>query len=548
MRRAEHQLVEEILAANTGMEEKLANLAAARKSGAAGARVDEYLLAKILSREQDIQKILREQAQLRETLEQMTKPPLFPATLLGKLSQGMLVMMPGGGKRVVTGAPEFDAAGVAPGDDVLLNPDLNLVVSATEGHSGGEVGTFARMLGGRIVVRHRDEEYVVQALEPLRHMTGELKAGDLIRFDRNLLFGFERLPRPEHEEYLTTAPPKASFADVGGLDAQIEELKSLVELRFFHEETALRYGLTPAGAVLLEGPPGTGKTMLAAALANWVKELSGMAAAWISVKPGELRSEWYGVTERKIREVFEAARRAQERNGKLPVILFFDELDAIGGARGRSGGQLDDRVMQAFAAEMDGVSERGNILLLAATNRREALDPALTRPGRFGDKSIVVGRPKAEAARAILGRHLREETPVYVNGHGGAREAREELIATAVSRLYAPNGQAEVAKLVFRDGKERKVKAADMISGASLANIAQRAREMACRREVRQGAAGVKTQDLLAAIDAEMASLGRLLTPFNARDHVSGLPDDLDVVRVERPDARAAGHRYLRTA
>lgn len=548
MRLPEIEAIKQSLKTPGSIEDKARSLAPIRKHAEASLNMDEYLLAEVTRVDRDMATIRNEHERLRETLEQMTKPPLFPATFLRQLPHGLMVMLPGGGRRVINCATDFDAATLNPGRDVLLNPDLNLVVAAAEsGQNGGEVASFDRMLGERLVLRHRDEEFVVEPMGQIGVEVESLAAGDLVRFDRHTMLAFERLPQSTHDHFFSKQLPKATFADIGGLDAQIAEIKSQVSLRFLHPEKASSYGIDAGGSLLLEGPPGTGKTMLAGALAHWVGELAGGAVTWIFVQPGEFRSEWYGATERRFRECFQAARVASLRDPRLPVILFFDELDSIASTRGRHGPQIDDRVVQTFAAELDGVSGRGNILVVGATNRRHALDPALTRPGRFGDKAIQVLRPNRDSARAILGKHLAPECPVYVNGHGAPHVAREALLDNAISRIYSPNGSSSLAKLVFRNAAVQEVKAADLISGASLANIARIARERACWREVETGTPGVRLQDILSAIDLEMDSLSRLLTPQNARDHILSLPDDIDVVKVDRPAVARVktAHKYL---
>jgi proteasome-associated ATPase len=559
MRAPEIDIVKQTLKAPGSIEEKARMLAPFRKHAEASQRMDEHLIAEVMRVDRDMSTIHREHERLRATLEQMTRPPLFPATFLSRVSQGLIVMLPGGARRVVTYSDEFDPGSLCAGDDVLLNPDLNLVVAATEtGQKGGEVGTFDRMLSTRIVLRHRDEEFVVEPVAQLLAESDSLKSGDLVRFDRHTMLAFELLPQSKHDHFFRAEPPKATFGDIGGLDKQIEEIKSLLTLRFFHPEKASSYGLTASGTLLLEGPPGTGKTLLASALAHWVGELSGGGATWISVQPGQFRNEYYGVSERLFRECFQAARTASQSDRRLPsagqsgnhppvVLMFFDELDAIGSTRGKFGSQVDDRVMQAFAAELDGVNAAGNILVIGATNRRQALDPCLVRPGRFGDKVIQVPRPNINAARGILGRHLAPDCPIYCNGHGAPAAAREAILDAAISRLYSPNGASSLGKLFFRDATVREVKAPDLISGASLANIARGARERACWREVANGKRGVSLEDVLAAIDRELDSLSRLLTPHNVRDHITGLPDDVDVVKVERPAGSRANavHKYL---
>lgn len=533
--------LKQIIQGSGSIEERAKLLAAARTSGAASEKLDQYLLAEIARQRKGLDQVGAEQKKLAALLEQMTKPPLFPAEFEGPAAGAFMVRLPSGGRRVVQCLEEIRHEPLHPGDEVLLNPEQNCIVavSGLRTKRGGEIGFFDRHLDeSRIVVRHRDEELALEVAGPLRAVREELAAGDLVRIDRIQMLAFEKMARSSGDRFFERQAPKATFASIGGLDAQIEEMKRLISLRFFHADIALRYGIEASGAVLLEGPPGTGKTMLAGAMAHWVGELAGIDARFIVVKPGELRSMWYGETERNFRELFRSARLAGERNADLPVVMFFDELDSIGATRGRSAGQLDDRIIQAFTVELDGVTGRGNVLVIGATNRRQALDPALTRAGRFGDKTIRVPRPGLHAAREILGKHLRAEYP-YTG-------EREEMIHATASRLYAPNGQPPLCKLILRDGTQREVKAPDLLSGASLAKIARCALESACDRHVLTGSMGLEMADLSYGIEQELESLSRLLTPLNARDYIEGLPDDMDVTRVERPKAQSirAAQRY----
>jgi SpoVK/Ycf46/Vps4 family AAA+-type ATPase len=231
--------------------------------------------------------------------------------------------------------------------------------------------------------------------------------------------------------------------------------------------------------------------------------------------------------------------------------MFFDEVDAIGGARGGSPGRVDDRVLTAFLTELDGLESRGNVLVVCATNRRDALDPALLRPGgRLGDLVLEVPRPNRQAAREILARHLPAGLPIATREHADTQpEARYDLIDAATARIFAPNGLGDLATLTLRDGKRRAVVPSDLVSGAVIANIARRAIERACMREVETGAEGVTLNDVLGAIDTEFDTAARALTPANCRRFLEGLPQDVDVVRVER--VRAPGrqsYRYLRMA
>jgi proteasome-associated ATPase len=256
---------------------------------------------------------------------------------------------------------------------------------------------------------------------------------------------------------------------------------------------------------------------------------------------------WYSQSEANYREVFRVAREAGRSQPGVPVILFFDEIDSAGAARG-SLMRVDDRVVTAFAAELDGLEDRGNILVLAATNRADALDEALLRPGRLGDKIITVPRPNMEAARDIFGKYLRPTMP-YGSGNGrpaDPEEARQTIIDAAVSHIYAPNGQGEMAALVCRDGKRRAVHGRDLISGAVIAKVVSAAAEHACLREIETGRPGILLEDVLSAITDEFRTQISSLTPLNCHQRLTELPRDVDVVAIE-PVARkvAQPHRYM---
>jgi proteasome-associated ATPase len=354
------------------------------------------------------------------------------------------------------------------------------------------------------------------------------------------LLATEKVDGNNGAHWFLEATPTVTFDEIGGLDEQIEKLQSAFVIRFEHPEVAERYGLDQSGSALLKGPPGTGKTMLAKALANWLASLSPDGEArFISIKPGEFGSVWYSQTEANIREVFRVAREFGERNPRIPVVIFLDEIDSIGAPRGESFHRIDDRVQLALAAELDGLDGRRNVFVVAATNRAEDLDAAFLRNGRLGDAPIEVPRPNRDAAAAILAKYLVEELP-YADG-------RDELIDAAVARLYSANGDGDVARITFRDGTARVVRGADLVSGAALAKIAHDARTRACLREVRTGERGVRLEDLLESIADELEAQGSLLTPRSCHRFVGNLPQDNQVVRVERLRTESATrrHRYL---
>jgi SpoVK/Ycf46/Vps4 family AAA+-type ATPase len=223
--------------------------------------------------------------------------------------------------------------------------------------------------------------------------------------------------------------------------------------------------------------------------------------------------------------------------------MFWDEVDAIGGSRGESANRIDDRMLNAFMAELDGLEERGNIVILSATNRSDALDPALMRSGRLGDLVLHFPQPNSKAARSILSRHMPIDIPYAPNGEG-AIEAREALLDLAVAQLFSQSSDTELAKLKLRDGKERVVRATDLVSGAQLQSIAQSAIERACVRDAEGGPAGVCAADMHAAISGFFLAAPRALTPRNARNYLHDLPQDVDVVRVDLIE-RKVKHPHL---
>ena len=504
--------------------------------------------AMVAELEATLRNVQARQRELDRVHSQLTAAPWFPAVILdaNRTSRGLEVLVhTGSGVRVV---PVLDAVAdepLLPGDEVLLGSGQNVVVarSASRVLTTGETAQLERELpDGRVVVRARDEEIVVRAAAALS--TGDLRQGDQVRWNRALGMALERLPRAAGEHLFLEDTPQERFADIGGLDRDIARLQRTIRLHLEHPAAVQRYRLRRKASVLLAGPPGTGKTMIARALANWLGELSAAGRSrFMNVKPAGLHSMWFAQSEANYREAFRAAREAGAREPDVPVVMFFDEVDAVGGVRGQGLHRVDDRVLTAFMTELDGLESRGNVLVVAATNRRDAIDPALLRPGRLGDLVLEIGRPGPEAAREIFARHLPGNIPWDPAG------SRDEQIAAAVSRLYAPNGLGDLAVLTLRDGKRRTVAARHFVSGARIAAICQAAIEQACEREQRDGPGGVRAADLLGAVDHEFVTAAAVLAPRNCAVHLEDLPQDVDVVRVEPVVRRArAEYRYLRPA
>lgn len=561
------------------VDEKFEFLRSMRESNAeCSPKVDRFLLREVsrlrggLREAQEMHgKMVETQKELEEAYEKLTAPPLYPATFLefhtiGEVQTALVNYS--NAYRFVNLTKEFAGDGLQRGDQVLLSGDLNLLVGTVSclQFGCGETVVFERYTeDGRLVVSRRDEEIIVSASDRLLETT--LKQGDELRWSSTGRMAFEKIDNPTADHLYLEDIPDVTFDDIGGLDEQAEELKNLVLLHFEHAELASVYGLAPRRGAVLEGPPGTGKTMLVKALVNFLKSLSPTGTIrFINIKPGELGSMWYSETERKIRDVFKMAREAADAQPGIPVIVFLDEVDWIATSRGGTLHRVDDRAVGTLAVELDGLQKRGNVLVLAATNRMDMLDPALIRPERFGDKPIRVGKPNRVGARAILSKYLRDNLPYAAEGAAftdagspGApdaktgtadvRTARDDLIESTLARLFAPNGDGDVATVTFRDGAKRTIRIHELISGAILAKLANDAAQAACVREIDTGERGIRLEDMYSAISEAIENAAHLLTPVNCTQFVSDLPQDVDVVSVEPVKRKAAQvHHYLRVA
>jgi proteasome-associated ATPase len=494
------------------------------------------------------------QKELEEAFKKLTAPPLYPATFLefhqiGEVQTALVNYS--SALRFVNITTDFNGDGVRRGDQVLLSSDLNLLVGTVSclQFGCGETVVFERYTDdGRLVVSRRDEEIIVNASDRLRETT--LKQGDELRWSPQGQMALEKIDNPTADHLYLEEVPNVTFDDIGALDTQAEELKNLVLLHFEHAELTAVYGLAPRRGAVLEGPPGTGKTMLVKALVNYLQSLSASGKArFINIKPGQLGSMWYSETERKIRDMFKMAREAADAQPGIPVIVFLDEVDWIATSRGGTIHRVDDRAVGTLAVELDGLQTRGNILVLAATNRMDMLDPALIRPERFGDKPIRVGRPNRVASRAILSKYFRDGLPYAVEGATSPETARDIVIESALARLFSPNGDGDVATVTFRDGAKRTIRIHQLVSGAILAKLANDAAQTACVREIDSGERGIRLEDVYSAINEAIENSANLLTPVNCSQFVSDLPQDVDVVSVEPVKRKPAQvHHYLRVA
>lgn len=488
------------------------------------------LLREKFATQEAMDKVRRHHEELRQELEALCAPEHYPVTLTAVFDAGRLTVEVAGhgGRLRVAVHPDVDRATLRIGARGLLSQRRNCLVAVYDAEpQWAEVGTVEEVMPDRkrLLLRHQDQLLAVGLAEPLRGVA--LRKGDLVGFDRDgARLAYAVVPPPGRQDLFFERTPPDRFDELGGLDDVIGRLKWAVEFRLKHEAVAARYGLRPKRGILLEGPPGNGKTKLARCLANFVAGLLPAGAChFMAIAGSSDYSMWLGQSEQKLIARFDAARDLAGRS-EVPVVMFFDEIDAIGRRRGSDlGSAAPDRILATLLSQLDGVNQVNNLIVIGATNRADVLDPGLVRPGRLGDIKVMVPAPKRAAADAILRRYLRG-MPLA--------ESMERVVPALLSRLYAERGPyAEVARVALRDGSRVVIRGRDLVSGAVLENVVRQAAEAAADREARGGAPGVTEDDLVAALDADVRGAVRLLTPANVRGYVARLPAERDVVGVE---------------
>ncbi|HEX2039918.1 MAG TPA: proteasome ATPase [Acidimicrobiales bacterium] len=474
-------------------------------------------LAQAVSQNEKLTYTLREArehiAALREEVDKLTQPPSAYGTFLGINDDETVDVFSGGRKMRVSLHPEIDVDTLQRGQEVVLNESLNVVL-ARGPEVSGEVVTLKELLedGTRaLIVGRADEERVVELAEALHGV--KLRAGDTILMDSRTGLLLERLPRPEVEELVLEEVPDISYEDVGGLDDQIEAIVDAVELPFVHREKFGEYELPPPKGILLYGPPGCGKTLIAKAVANSlakkVAEVTGNANAksyFLNIKGPELLNKYVGETERQIRLVFQRAREKSEEG--MPVIVFFDEMDSLFRTRGTGiSSDMESTIVPQLLAEIDGVETLKNVIVIGASNREDLIDPAILRPGRL-DVKIKVERPDAEAAAQIFSRYLKPDLPLDADevqslGGGDPAKAVQAMIERTVEEMYATTDENRFIEVTYQHGDKEVMFFKDFASGAMIENIVRRAKKRAIKREIAGDGRGIRTQDLLESIRQE---------------------------------------------
>jgi len=471
-------------------------------------------LSKAVSQNEKLTYTLREArehiAALRDEVEKLTKPPSAYGTLIGRNDDDTVDVYAGGRKMRVAMHPEL-TEDLPRGAEVVLNESFN-VVMARNPDTTGEVVTLREVLedGYRAVITGRaDEERVVELAE---HLIGEkLRSGDTMLIDSRSSVLLERLPRPEVDDLVLEEVPDVTYLDVGGLDTQIEAITDAVELPFLHRDLFSDYQLPAPKGILLYGPPGCGKTLIAKAVANSlaqkVTDVDGKARSYFfNIKGPELLNKYVGETERQIRQVFQRAREKSEEG--WPVIVFFDEMESLFRTRGTGiSSDMESTIVPQLLAEIDGVEALKNVIIIGASNREDLIDPAILRPGRL-DVKIKIERPDPDAAIQIFGQYLSNDVPIAPDvieslGGGDIDKALQAMTEQAVAEMYLQDERNQFLEVTYQNGDKEIMYFKDFSSGAMIENIVRRSKKLAIKREIAGGERGIRPEDLTSSIVQE---------------------------------------------
>jgi len=473
-------------------------------------------LAQAVSQNEKLSYTLREArdhiAALREEVDKLTQPPAAYATLLGTNDDGTVDVQAAGRKMRVQVSPAIESEELDPGSEVVLNDAYNVVMVRSP-EAAGETVTLVELLDdGRraLVIGRADEQRVAELAEQLRDE--RLRSGDILLVDPRSGLLLERLPRPEVEELVLEEVPDIAYTDIGGLDDQIEQITDAVELPFLHQDLFRDYDLPAPKGILLYGPPGCGKTLIAKAVANSlakkVSESTGVEARsfFLNIKGPELLNKYVGETERHIRLVFQRAREKAAEG--LPVIVFFDEMESLFRTRGTGiSSDMEATIVPQLLAEIDGVETLRNVIVIGASNREDLIDPAILRPGRL-DVKIKISRPDESAASQIFARYLTTALPLDSEevdslGGGDADKAIRVMIERTVEEMYRDDELNQFLEVTYQNGDKEIMFFKDFSSGAMIENIVRRAKKLAIKRELGGGSRGIRVQDLIDSIHRE---------------------------------------------
>jgi proteasome-associated ATPase len=495
------------------LQQEVDRLRAVRTPGAAADEIARLRtqVAQLTTQNERLAGTLREARDqivaLKAEVDRLAQPPNTFGMFLATAEEGTVEVTSSGRKMRVSVSPSIDVETLQPGQEVMLNEAFN-VVAVREFERQGEIVVLKELLDDdrALVVAHADEERVVHVAGPLR--AEKIRVGDALMMETRSGFVFEKILRAEVEELVLEEVPDIQYEDIGGLKSQIEQIRDAVELPFLHPDLFREHGLKPPKGILLYGPPGCGKTLIAKAVANSlaakVAEVRGVKDAksyFLNVKGPELLNKYVGETERHIRLIF---ARAREKAGEgTPVVVFFDEMDSLFRTRGSGvSSDVETTIVPQLLSEIDGVERLENVIVIGASNREDMIDPAILRPGRL-DVKIKIQRPDAEAAQDIFGKYLTPDLPLHPDdlaANGASPDACvAAMIQRTVERMYSETEENQFLEVTYANGDKEILYFKDFNSGAMIQNIVDRAKKSAIKDFLDAGQRGIRLDHLLTA-------------------------------------------------
>jgi proteasome-associated ATPase len=496
---------------------------------------------------------------LREEVEKLSQPPASFGVYLGSNDDGSVDVFTAGRKMRVNLSPDVETDRLRKGAEVILNEALNVVEVLLPDRAGEVVKVKDRLGEDRVIVIGRGDEELVATLGTAL-LDEQIRAGDPLLIDPRSNVVLEKLPKEEVEELVLEEIPDVSYEDIGGLEGQIEAIRDAVELPFLYAELFQEHQLEAPKGVLLYGPPGCGKTLIAKAvaksLADKVRERTGRQDAhsyFLNIKGPELLNKYVGETERQIRQIFQRAKERSEEG--LPVIVFFDEMDSIFRTRGTGiSSDVESTIVPQLLSELDGVETLKNVIVIGASNREDLIDPAILRPGRL-DVKIKIERPDAAQAADIMAKYLNPTVPIHpediARASGDVRVTTARMIQSTIDRMYSEAEDNRFLEVTYASGDKEILYFKDFNSGAMIENIVRRAKKEAIKRFLSTGEKGIKAEDLSHAIRDEFKENEDLPNTTNPDDwaRISGKKGERIVyVRTLLGDGDSEGRQVERVS